>query len=89
MRFGASLANNVLVGAGSSPAREGERGLSAPEVAKLLTEYGRRTALAGGNPYRSAPRLPSNWLGARERKIGRGGVGVRHSARKRTSERQP
>ena len=28
-------------------------GLSAPEVAELLTEYGRRTALAGGNPYRS------------------------------------
>jgi DNA polymerase (family X) len=27
--------------------------LDASEVAKLLTEYGRRTALAGGNPYRS------------------------------------
>ena len=27
--------------------------LSATEVAKLLLEYGRRTALAGGNPYRS------------------------------------
>jgi DNA polymerase (family X) len=25
----------------------------ASEVAKLLAEYGRRTALAGGNPYRS------------------------------------
>jgi DNA polymerase (family 10) len=28
-------------------------GLNATEVAKLLTEYGRRTALTGGNPYRS------------------------------------
>jgi DNA polymerase (family 10) len=27
--------------------------LDASEVAKLLAEYGRRTALAGGNPYRS------------------------------------
>ena len=27
--------------------------LSATQVAKLLLEYGRRTALAGGNPYRS------------------------------------
>jgi DNA polymerase (family 10) len=27
--------------------------LDASAVAKLLTEYGRRTALAGGNPYRS------------------------------------
>jgi DNA polymerase (family X) len=27
--------------------------LDASEVAKLLVEYGRRTALAGGNPYRS------------------------------------
>jgi DNA polymerase (family X) len=27
--------------------------LEAPEVAKLLAEYGRRTALAGGNPFRS------------------------------------
>jgi hypothetical protein len=25
----------------------------AAEVAKLLSEFGRRTALAGGNPYRS------------------------------------
>jgi DNA polymerase (family X) len=31
--------------------------LDASEVAKLLTEYGRRTALAGGNPYRSKPYL--------------------------------
>jgi len=29
------------------------RKLSGPEVAKLLVEYGRRTALAGGNPYRA------------------------------------
>jgi DNA polymerase (family 10) len=27
--------------------------LQAPEVARLLAEYGRRAALAGGNPYRS------------------------------------
>jgi DNA polymerase (family 10) len=27
--------------------------LDASEVAKLLAEYGRRAALAGGNPYRS------------------------------------
>ena len=27
--------------------------LGAAEVATLLTEYGRRAALAGGNPYRS------------------------------------
>src|SRR4030095_10251534 len=27
--------------------------LDASEVAKLLAEYGRRTALVGGNPYRS------------------------------------
>jgi DNA polymerase (family X) len=27
--------------------------LDAPDVARLLIEYGRRTALAGGNPYRS------------------------------------
>src|SRR5512133_144774 len=27
--------------------------LDAMQVAKLLAEYGRRTALAGGNPYRS------------------------------------
>jgi DNA polymerase (family X) len=27
--------------------------LDAPDVAKLLMEYGRRTALAGGNPYQS------------------------------------
>jgi len=27
--------------------------LPAPDVARLLAEYGRRTALAGGNPYRS------------------------------------
>ena len=27
--------------------------LDAPEVAALLTEYGRRSALRGGNPYRS------------------------------------
>ena len=26
---------------------------AAPEVARLLLEYGRRTALAGGNPYRA------------------------------------
>jgi DNA polymerase (family X) len=42
-----------LLRAGSSPATDGNSGLSATEVAKLLTEYGRRTALAGGNPYRS------------------------------------
>jgi DNA polymerase (family X) len=29
------------------------RPLDATEVAKLLAEYGRRTALAGGNPYRA------------------------------------
>jgi hypothetical protein len=27
--------------------------VAAADVAKLLTEYGLRTALAGGNPYRS------------------------------------
>jgi DNA polymerase (family 10) len=27
--------------------------VAAPDVAKLLAEYGRRTALAGGNPYRA------------------------------------
>ena len=27
--------------------------LSAPEVAVLLREYGQRTALRGGNPYRA------------------------------------
>jgi DNA polymerase/3'-5' exonuclease PolX len=27
--------------------------LSAPEVAKLLQEFGQRTALRGGNPYRA------------------------------------
>src|SRR5438477_4313518 len=27
--------------------------LSGPEVAKLLQEYGQRTALRGGNPYRA------------------------------------
>ena len=27
--------------------------LDAPDVAKLLAEYGRRTALAGGNPFRA------------------------------------
>ena len=26
---------------------------AGPEVARLLLEYGRRTALAGGNPYRA------------------------------------
>ena len=27
--------------------------LAAPEVAKLLNEFGQRTALRGGNPYRA------------------------------------
>jgi DNA polymerase (family 10) len=43
----------VLLKAGSSPAIEGKGGPNATEVARLLTEYGRRTALAGGDPYRS------------------------------------
>ena len=37
--------------------------LDAPDVAKLLVEYGRRTALAGGNLYRSTrPALVSRSL---------------------------
>ena len=40
----------------ASPSRYCERTVgkaAAPEVARLLLEYGRRTALAGGNPYRA------------------------------------
>jgi DNA polymerase (family X) len=35
------------------PVRPFKTSLNATEVARLLTEYGRRTALAGGPPYRS------------------------------------
>ena len=35
------------------PVQPLETSLNATEVARLLTEYGRRTALAGGPPYRS------------------------------------